>query len=145
MVARNTQSSEINVVVSGTNWAWPEALKYLFRPRDINLLVAESANEFVELLKCQRIQTAIVDMESESVALATVKIIRMDYPVLPCIMLAGDAGKEVLSKALELDVFSVIEKPVDMELLRKQLNRLFVKKYSSYIFQRKIGGCSNRS
>ncbi len=32
--------------------------------------------------------------------------------------------------ALGLDVFSVIDKPVDMGVLREQLNRLFIKKYN---------------
>ncbi|GAH06814.1 unnamed protein product, partial [marine sediment metagenome] len=36
---------------------------------------------------------------------------------------------------LRLDVFSVIGKPVDMNILLEQLNRLFVKKYNSDIFQ----------
>jgi len=33
-----------------------------------------------------------------------------------------------------LDVFSVIAKPVDLGLLRRQLNRLFVKAYDSPLF-----------
>jgi len=36
------------VLTSGANWAWPEALRYIFRPRGVNLLVAENAAEFVE-------------------------------------------------------------------------------------------------
>jgi len=33
-----------------------------------------------------------------------------------------------------MDVFSVISKPVDMVILQEQLNRLFIKKYNSYVF-----------
>ena len=40
----------------------------------------------------------------------------------------------MLEEALELDAFSVIDKPVDMGILKDQLNRLFVRKYSSHIF-----------
>ena len=36
----------------------------------------------------------------------------------------------VLRAALGLDVFSVIDKPVNMGILREQLNRLFIKKYN---------------
>jgi DNA-binding NtrC family response regulator len=75
-------------------------------------------------------------MDSEqSNGLATIKIIRMDYPLLPCILLTSTAGKSLLGKALQLDVFSVIGKPVDMCILREQLNRLFRKKYNSGIFE----------
>jgi DNA-binding NtrC family response regulator len=102
----------------------------------VNLLVAETATEFVNIIERRRIHTTIVDMDSqESDALATIRIIRMDYPLLPCILLASTAGKVLLGKALRLDVFSVIDKPVDMHILREQLNRLFLKKYQSTIFQ----------
>ena len=136
MVSNLSKLEEINVLASEANWAWPEALRYIFQPRGVNLLVAESAVEFVNIIERKRIHTTIVDMDSEgSDGLATIKIIRMGYPLLPCILLASTAGEALLGKALQLDVFSVIEKPVDMRILREQLNRLFIKKYHSDIFE----------
>jgi len=135
MVSNLSKLEEINVLASEANWAWPEAVRYIFRPRGINLLMAEDAVEFVNIIERKRIHTTIVDMDSEqSNGLATIKIIRMDYPLLPCILLTSAAGESLLGKALRLDVFSVIDKPVDMSVLQEQLNRLFVKKYNSDIF-----------
>jgi hypothetical protein len=48
--------------------------------------------------------------------------------------LSSRSGQNLLGQALDLDVFSVIDKPVDMRVLQQQLNRLFVKKYDSDIF-----------
>ena len=136
MVSNFSQLDEVNVLASEASWAWPEALRRIFRPRGINLLVAESAVEFINIIERKRIHTTIVDMDSgQSNGLATIKIIRMDYPLLPCILLTSTAGKSLLDKALRLDVFSVIDKPVDMHVLREQLNRLFTKKYNSSIFE----------
>jgi len=127
---------EINVLASEASWPWPEALRDIFRPRAVNLLVAENAGDFVNIIQSRRIHTTIVDMDSEkSTGLATIKLIRIHYPLLPCILLTSIAGESLLSNALKLDVFSVIAKPVDMEVLRRQLNKLFIKKYNSYIFQ----------
>ena len=99
------------------------------------MLVAENASEFVDIIEKKRIHTTIVDMDSEqSNGLATIKVIRIEYPMLPCILLSSYTGKNLLGKALQLDVFSVIGKPVDMQILREQLNRLFLKKYNSNIF-----------
>ena len=135
MVSNLSQLEEVNVLVSDANWAWPEALRHIFRPRGVNLLVAESASEFVNIIERKRIHTTIVDMDSEqSNGLATIRIIRIEYPLLPCILLTSTAGKSLLGKALQLDVFSVIGKPVDMHILREQLNRLFLKKYNSSLF-----------
>ena len=136
MVSNLSKLEEVNVLASEANWAWPEALRDIFRPRGVNLLIAENAGEFVNVIEHKRIHTTIVDMDSEkSNGLTTIKIIRMDYPLLPCILLTSEAKEAILSKALRLDVFSVIDKPVDMGVLLEQLNRLFIKKYNSDIFK----------
>jgi len=135
MVKNWSKLDEVNLLASGVNWAWPEALRDIFKPRGVNLLVADSVNQVVNIIRRRRIHTTLVDMDSEkSDALTTIKIIRMDYPLTPCILLTSAAGQAMLSRALQLDIFSVIDKPVDMRILREQLNRLFIKKYNSNIF-----------
>jgi DNA-binding NtrC family response regulator len=134
MVATRTQPSEFNILASEVNWAWPEALRDIFEPRGVNLLVAQSPGEFANVIEQKRIHTTIVDIDPETSGLMTIKIIRMNHPLLPCILLASEVGAAMLSKALQLDVFSVIDKPVDMQVLQGQLNRLFIKKYHSDIF-----------
>ena len=135
MVYNTSRDEEISVLASEADWAWPEALHRIFQPRGVNLLMAQSADEFVNIIGSKRIHTAIVDADSEKFnGIIIVKIIRMNYPLLPCIMLTSEAKETVLSEALQLDVFSVIGKPVDMSILQKQLNRLFLKMYDSNIF-----------
>jgi len=134
MVLNEPKLGEVNVLASGANWGWPDALRRVFQPRGVNLLVAENAGEFVNIIKRKRIHTTIVDMDCKAGGLSTIKIIRIDYPMQPCILLSSESGEAVLSKALGLEVFSVIDKPVNMSILREQLNRLFIKKYSSSIF-----------
>lgn len=97
--------------------------------------MAEKPGDFVNVIGNRRIHTTIVDMDSErSNGLATVKIIRMDFPRLPCILLTSQVDPNVLGKALQLDVFGVIDKPVNMDVLRELLHRLFLKRYNSDIF-----------
>ena len=135
MVAKITEPQKVNVIISEANWAWPEALKNIFRPRGVNLLVARSPNDFINIIEREFVHTAIVDMDSDKVSgLAAVRVIRVHNPILPCILLARCIKETTLSNALELNVFSVIEKPVDMGILKEQLNRLFLKKYQSRIF-----------
>jgi len=137
MMAERSQLGDVNVLASAANWAWPEALRSLFKPRGINLMVAENTSDFVHILGRTRIHTTIVDMDSERAnALATIRIIRMDHPLLPCILLTSRVDQDVLGKALQLEVFGVVGKPVNMEVLQQLLNRLFLKKYNSDIFSR---------
>ena len=135
MVLNLSRSQEVNVLASEANWAWPEALRNIFQPRGVNLLVARSPSEFVNIIEQKRIHATIVDMDSEKPnGLVTIRIIRLDYPLLPCILLSSSASEAVLSEALQLNVFSVIAKPVNMSLFQDLLNRLFIKMYNSDIF-----------
>lgn len=137
MFTERSQLGAVNVLASAADWAWPEALRNLFKPRGVNLMVAENVNEFVHVIGRTRIHATIVDMDSEkSNGLATIKVIRMDYPLQPCILLTSKVDQDVLGKALKLDVFGVIDKPVKMEILHQLLDRLFVKKYNSSLFAR---------
>ena len=134
MMANSLQSDEINVLASRADWDWPGAMRNIFKPRGVNLLVVENTNDIVNVLQHRRIRTAIVDTDRRQGGLWTLKIIKTECPSLPCILLASDTTRSILDEALRLDVFSVIYKPVDMKILKDLLNRLFVKRYGSHIF-----------
>lgn len=135
MIANLSKSVNLSVLASAAGWAWPVALNGIFKPRGVNLLVAQGPDEFVNIIGSKRIHAAIVDMDSEkNNGLATIRIIRTDYPSVPCILLSRQISGQFLDKALQLNVFSVLGKPVDMNVLQQLLDRLFVKKYNSHVF-----------
>lgn len=128
--------NEINVLIDQSKWDWAEAVRRVFEPRGINAIVASGAMEALEILDRRRIHTAIVDMESERPSgLGIIRVMRGRYPSLPCILLSNEPKGRLLSSALELDVFSVIGKPVNMGILQEQLDRLFTKRYNSTVFR----------
>jgi len=127
--------SEINVLVGESDWGWAEAVESIFAPRGVNSIVASDAASALDIIERRSIHTAIVDMDSAPASgLSIIRLIRGYYPLLPCILLSRSVEEKLLARALALDVFSVIAKPVDMRILQDQLNRLFTKKYNSMIF-----------
>jgi len=50
------------------------------------------------------------------------------------ILLTSKVDADVLGKALQLDVFGVIGKPVNLDILQELLHRLFLKRYNSDLF-----------
>ena len=112
MVMNNSQFNEINVLASEADWAWPEALRSIFQPRGINLLVADNPSDFLNIIQRKRIHTTIFDMDSEkSNALVIIKLIRMNYPLLPCILLSGN----------RLDLYRRVQ--IEILLLQEKLSR----------------------
>jgi DNA-binding NtrC family response regulator len=134
MVCAQSQLGEVNVLASQSNWAWPKALQDIFQPAGVNLIVARRVDEFIEVLRHTRIHATIIDADADLGRLSTVRIIRMDHPRLPCLLLTSDMRQDLLDSALQLEVFSVLAKPVDLGLLRRQLDRLFIKAYDSSVF-----------
>ena len=71
MVAQWSQFDEVNVLASAANWAWPQAVRDIFKPRGVNLLMAEKTSDFLSIIANTRIHTAIVDVDSDPTTRST--------------------------------------------------------------------------
>ena len=149
MALRLTKPDRVNVLIEDSDWAWPRAVREIFQPRGINALLAESTTEAVRLVSNNRIHLAILSYQCDSPAreptsthkpyhgalgLSMLRLVRKQDSLLPCILLAHSVNDRLLAEALSLGAFSVLAKPVDMDLLGRQINRLFQKWYSSNVF-----------
>ena len=135
MMARLSQPGSINVLLTNANWAWPQAVAQIFQPRGINALVANSAAEMVRIVTTNKIHLAILDQATNDLSgMHTLKIIRNRDALIPCIVLAQHVDDHMLREALALKAFSVLAKPIDLELLVGQIDRLFTKYYASDVF-----------
>jgi DNA-binding NtrC family response regulator len=128
-------TSEINILLGQAERNWEEIIANVFAPRGINSLVVRDAAEALDVLSNRYVHTAIVDMDTQrSGGFGLVKVIRKYHPRLPFIMFSGSSERKELALALEFNVFSVIAKPVNIEILQDELNRLFKKMYNSMVF-----------
>ena len=128
-------TSEINILLGQAERNWEEIIANVFAPRGINSLVVRDAAEALDVLSNRYVHTAIVDMDTQrSGGFGLVKVIRKYHPLLPFIMFSGSSERKELALALEFNVFSVIAKPVNIEILQDELNRLFKKMYNSMVF-----------
>ena len=149
MAFRQTQPDSVTVLIDNANWAWPQAVTEIFRPRGINALVAQSPADTVRLVTNNKIHLAILDLQPQpttapcsgqpvppdhTAGLQMLRSIRNHDRLLPCILLAGRVDPRLLAQALNLGAFSVMAKPVDLNLLTEQIDRLFVKYYNSNVF-----------
>ncbi len=131
-----TVTEQKNVLSCGANWAWPVALEDIFKPRSVNLLVAENPSELATIMDHKRIDALIMDIDNHHIdSLTILGQLRIKFPRIGCIVISSNPENRLLQKALNLDVFSVLNKPVDMTILRRQLDRLFTKQYQCDIFK----------
>jgi len=132
-----TDSPRSHDVRGDDGWAWPQAVSEIFQPRGINALIAKSSSDIVKLVSNNKIHLAILDsVINDLTGMQALKAIRQHDPLVPCILLAQQPEKHLLAKALALNAFSVLAKPVDINLLAEQIDRLFIKCYASDLFSR---------
>ena len=135
MVPNLSQPRTVNVLLNSANWAWPQAVEEIFQPRGVNALLADNACDVVRLVDQNKIHLAILDISrDEDSGMQTLRMIRKHDRLMPCILLAHQFDTRLLAEALFLHAFSVMGKPVDLNLLAGQVDRLFVKYYSSDMF-----------
>jgi len=135
MVPNLSQPRTVNVLLNSANWAWPQAVEKIFQPRGVNALLADTACDVVRLVDQNKIHLAILDISrDEHSGMQTLRMIRKHDRLMPCILLAQTFDTRLLAEALFLHAFSVMGKPVDLNLLAGQVDRLFVKYYASDMF-----------
>ncbi len=129
------QPNSVNILMSNSAWAWPQAVQQIFQPRGVNTLLAESTDDIVRIIDNSKVHLAIIDqsIDNES-GLKALEIIRKKDRLLPCVLLAGEVNNKLLATALSLHVCSVLAKPVDIIQLAEQMDRIFRKYYSSSVF-----------
>jgi hypothetical protein len=74
------RAEQVNLLASASDWAWPQAVRQIFKPRGVNLLLAGSIDEFIVVLGSRRIHAAIIDLDSQSCGLTAIRVIRMGHP-----------------------------------------------------------------
>ena len=149
MAGQQTNFDSINVLIDSANWAWPQAVNQIFRPRGINALIAQSPSDAVQIATANHLHLAILDMRNDQPSsppdeptakelqlsgIKTLQAIRNQDPRLPCILITAAVTDRILADALALGVFSVVPKPVNIDLLAHQIDRLFIKRFHCNIF-----------
>ncbi len=129
------QPDSVNVLMSNSAWAWPQAVTQIFQPRGVNALMAESTDDIVRILDNRKVHLAIIDNSIDNEGgLKALNVIRRKDELLPCLLLAGNANQKLLAEALKLNVCSVLAKPVDIIQLAVQMDKIFQKYYSCNLF-----------
>ena len=112
--------------------AWQDTVRRLLEPHGVNTLAARSGREALDLIQNRQVHVAVLDQQMPQLGgLQVVKIMR-DLPgAPPAILLAHHLTDHLLHEALGMRVFSVLSKPVDLNMLLDTLARVLRRHYRS--------------
>ncbi|MEI7835847.1 MAG: response regulator [Planctomycetota bacterium] len=127
MVARANQLDRpLNLVVTGEVEGWLPALEQIVGPRWLLVRKVDSDGELLDVVRRHDVDAAVLDDEAPwSIdVLQILRMVRRLDQELPVVMLTARSDRRWLESALALTAFSVVAKPLALEELLRQIQRI---------------------
>ncbi len=130
MATYQASESQYSLLITDEDEGYRRCLQETFEPKGYNTYLAGSGRDAIEIAREVVLHALIMDTNLPDISgLETFGYIKREVKlILPCIFLSGDTTKELMLKALSANAYTVISKPVDLEVLLFTVERL-IKKY----------------
>ena len=132
-----TAPNRLTVLLANEQEDWHQTVRNLLRPQGVTTVSARSGREALSMLETQPIHLAVLDAQMPGLGgMQVVKLMRerekADHRKSPpAILLADELSSALLREALGMQVFSVLGKPVDFNLLLDAMARVLRRHYES--------------
>jgi len=126
---RNLLDRPFNLVVTGEAESWLPALDKIVGRQWLVTHRVSSDDELLEAVQTREVDAAVLD-DAAQWSLDILKLLRMIRrldAVLPVVVITGRCDRRWLEDALRLAVFSVISRPLELEELLRQIQRMMIR------------------
>lgn len=107
-----------------------KTLRELLEERGFRTLVAADGSEAVDIVQAETIHLVLIDMHMPRLTgLEAVQLIQQVHALLPAILMTADATRELIRQAHQVQVYSVIPKPVNPNIVMHTLTRALAQFY----------------
>jgi len=112
--------------------AWLETVSRLLEPMGVRTVLARSGHDALHLLAGQTFHAAVLDTDMPLLGgMQVVRLMRESSNRTPAILLSPRVTTQLMREALQMSVFSVLGKPVDVNVLLDSLARVLRRYYES--------------
>src|SRR5436305_7095508 len=116
-MVQTQQHNRFTVLLANEQEGWHQTVRGLLEPQGVQTVTARSGREALSLLESQPIHVAVLDQQMPQLGgLQIVKLMREMHKAPPTILVAGELNSHLLREALGMQVFSVLSKPVDLNV-----------------------------
>src|SRR5262245_23305837 len=111
--------NRLTVLLANEQEAWHQTVRGLLEPQGVQTVSARSGREAVRLIESRPVHVAVLDANMPQLGgLQVIKLLREAHKAAPpAILLANHLTNHLLHEALGMQVFSVLSKPVDFNVL----------------------------
>jgi two-component system, response regulator PdtaR len=101
-----------------------DALSKILAERGFRIVTAGDGGEAVEIVQVQVVHVVLLDMHMPRLTgLEAVQLVRQMNALLPAILMTADATRDLIRQAFQAQVYSVIPKPVNPNIVLHTLAR----------------------
>ena len=129
VAALNQRRGPFGLVVTGEAESWLPALKLIVGPDVVMPYRVDSDHELLDVVQSGVADAAVLDDEAEWTVdvLQLLRMIRRVNAVLPVVVVTARRDRRLLESALRLTAFSVVVKPLALEELLRQIQRMMIR------------------
>jgi len=126
VAARNRMKTPFGLVVTGEAEEWQSALQQIVGPEWLRTYRVSSDRELLHVVRSGLADAAVLDEEVEwdLDVLHLLRMIRRLDAMLPVVVVTAHRERRWLESALRLAAFSVVAKPLALEDLLRQIQRM---------------------
>ena len=136
-MAPTTAPTRFTVLLANEQEGWHDHVRRLLEPQGVQTISARSGREALTVIERQPVHVAVLDTQMPQ--LGGLQVVRMmrelhkaePRKAPPAILVANDLTSHLLREALMMHVFSVLSKPVDLNVLLDALARVMRRHYES--------------
>src|SRR5262245_45733992 len=132
MPTSTTHQNRLTVLLANEQEGWHQTVRHLLGAQGVETVSARSGREALNVIESRPIHVAVLDTQMPQLGgLQVIKLMREMQNAPPAILLASQLTNHLLHDALAMHVFSVLSKPVDLNLLLAALARVMRRHYAS--------------
>lgn len=110
-----------------------DTLSGLLKDRGFNTVVAADGSEAVEIVQVNMVHLVLIDMHMPRLTgLEAVQMIQQMNALLPSILMTAEATRDLIQRAFQAQVYSVIPKPVNPNIVLHTLTRALAQFYGPH-------------
>jgi CheY-like chemotaxis protein len=117
--------NRFTVLLTNEQEEWHQTVRGLLRPQGVQTVSAHSGREALDLIESTPVHVAVLDAQMPQLGgMQVIRVLRELHKATPAILLANHLTNHLLQEALGMQVFSVLSKPVDFNVLLDALARV---------------------
>lgn len=129
----NPTDEPFSILIADDDAGNRDTLSGLLKDRGFNTVVAADGSEAVEIVQVTMVHLVLIDMHMPRLTgLEAVQMIQQMNALLPAILMTAEATREIIQRAFQAQVYSVIPKPVNPNIVLHTLTRALTQFYGPH-------------